>query len=594
MATARLEDAVLVVSNGDGQVLGSCFCAPVLDSGRPGTFLISTAHGLVVDARRGDQVIVVDRAGTRHRADVLVCPPSLNPDIGLLYVEQSLGWPVDCVGPPPNDAIVIRGALSGLDARTGTLRGRHSGLESVADEQMMTVVLDDLGFLEPPESGADVRSLAYAGLRGMSGAPVCHTDTGEALVYGMVVRRNIGGIANRVYALPVEAVRRFLGDNGFALRVSQRFDSTSRPTDLLVGRLITRLLDSPGGLHQLWEDTSGLFYSGVPIDAALHEAIRQPERFALEGLRIAEVTFLLARLLVKRGAERDGMELLRDARRMASRSSAVEFRHLGALIDLRIMLHTAHGLSPVRRRSIFEHSVGAFEQIPSTSDDERAYEVASATGTEANQLASEISFVRRDDSARRHFSSLLAKHTGLLAAYPRLLRDKQEIVNIGLSVVDIMWGVGEARDETGRSDQLAELAARGRLAALQRDNGIFYAQMLLAEAMAARESGRSYRAFALICAVGAILSSSGLQLSHEGVRSYLTYVDEHDDVAAKLLRAAHDFDLSNVRTALLGSNLSTSKERLALDAALAWCQSVNADVTNIGDIFVFESLIRDL
>jgi hypothetical protein len=589
MAAVRLDDAVLVVTDGAGAVLGSCFRVPVLDSGRAGTFLISTAHGLVVDARRGDQVTVVDRAGVRHRADVLVCPPSLVPDVGLLHVGQSLGRPVDCVGPPPNDAVVVRGAVSGLDAEMGTLLGRHAGLESVAGDQLMTVVLEDLGFLESPRAGTDARSLAFAGLRGMSGAPVGHTDSREALVYGMVVRRNVEGIANRVYALPVEAIRRFLGGHGFALRVGRRFDSTSRSTDLLVGRLITRLLDSPDGLHRLWEDTSELFYSGVPVDAALLEAIRQPDRFALAGVRVAEVEFLLARLLFKRGAERDAMALLRHARQLAGRGSATEFRHLAALIDLRMMLHTAHDLGPARRRAIFEHNVGAFEQVSGPSDDERAYEVASATGTEANELVSEASFVRRDDSARRHFAALLARHTGLLADHPRLLRDKQEIVNIGLSVIDVMWG-----ERAEQSEHLAALAARGRLAALQRDNGIFYAQMLLAEAMAARRSGRSYRAFALICVVGAILSASGLQLSHEGVRSYLTYVDEHDAVAAKLLRAAHGLGLSNVRPVLLASNLPTSKEMLALDAALAWCHAVDADRTNVGDIFALDSEIGDL
>ena len=594
MVTARLEDAVHVVTDGEGLVLGSCFGAPVLDSSRSGTYLISTAHSLVLDARRGRQVVVVDRTGTCHDADVVVCVPDGKPDISLLYVDHILGRTVSCVSPPPNDTVVVRGALSGLDARMGTLRGWHSGLESVAGEQMMDVVINDLELLEQPDSTSRIRSLAYAGLRGMSGAPVCHVDPGESRVYGMVVRRNTGGIANRVYALPISAVRRHLVDHGFSLQVTRHVDNVSRPADLLVIGLIKRLLDSPGGLHQLWDEASGLFYSGVPIDTAFRAAIRQPNQFRLGGLQVAEVEFLLARLLLKRGDEQEGLAMLRDARSLAGRSADSEYRHLAALIDLRTMLFTARGRRPASRRSVFEHYVGAYEQIPGASDDERAYEVASAIGSEALQLTSESGFIDGDVSARRQYSELLARHTGLLTDYPRLLRDKQEIVNIGMSTVDLMWGDDRRNDTLDRSEQLADLSARGRLAAIQRANGIFYAQMLLAEAIAARMSGRSYRAFALFCLVGSILASSQLRLSHEGIRSYVSYLNEHDSATANLLRLAHSIDLPDVRAALAVTDLPTRAERTALEAALAWCRSVDAGVRGVGEIFELEVPLRDL
>ncbi|HEX4702598.1 MAG TPA: hypothetical protein VH352_10765 [Pseudonocardiaceae bacterium] len=458
----------------------------------------------------------------------------------------------------------------------------------------MDVIVEDLGFLEPPLSGDQARSLAYAGLRGMSGAPVCRTDSGEVLVYGMVVQRNTGGIANRVYALPVDAMQRFLGTRGYPLRVTRGLDATPRSVSLLMGRLISRMLDSPGGLHQLWADASGLFYSGEPVDAAFHDAIRRPDRFGLESLQVAELEFLLARLLFKRGDEQGGLTMLRRARTLASRSSATEHRQLTALIDLRMVMYSARDLSPGWRRSVFEHGVGAYELTPGTSDDERAYEVASAVGSEATELASDIGFVHLDVVARRHFSGLLAKHTELLTGYPQLLRDKQEIVNIGLSAIEILWGIDEARDSRDRSATLAALAARGRLAATQRGNVIFYAQMLLADAIAARMSGQSYRGFALACIIGTILASSNLRLSHEGVRSYLSYVDAHDGVAAGVLRTAHSIDLSDARTVLLGTNLAPPADRSALDAALAWCQSAHTGVRNVSDIFELESLIRGL
>ncbi|MFC4858682.1 hypothetical protein [Actinophytocola glycyrrhizae] len=590
MVASSLDDAVLVVTDGEGHVLGSCFRAPILDSDRTGTYLVTTAHGLAVDARRGNTVLVVDRAGRCHQADVVLCPTSA-PDVGLLYVGRHLGEPLDCVSPAPSGAVVIRGAMSGLDTRIGSLRGWHTGLESLTGEQMMAVTIHDLGFLEPSASADHVGSLAYAGLRGMSGAPVCDADTREAHAYGMVVRRNIGGIANRVYAVPIDTVRRYLARAGYALRVTRRLDNSSQPESLLVGRLMTRLLGSPGGLHDLWEVASGLFYSGVPVDATFLAAIRQPEQFGLDTLRVAELEFLLARLLFKRGDQRDGLALLRKARALAGRSATADHRGLAALIDLRMALHVARELSPARRRSVLELCVGTYEQAPGYSDDEQAYEVASAIGSEASQLAADTGFVRADAAARRHFSTLLTKHTGLLTGYPRLLRDKQEVVNLALSAVDIMWGTD---DRAERAERLTELAARGKLAAIQRGNKIFYTQMLLADAIAAQLNGRPRRAYALTCLVGAIMASSDLRLSHEGVPSYLSYLDENDRTTANLLRTAYAVDLPDARSVLLASELPPSADRSALDAALAWCQSIEINARNISDIFELETLIRDL
>lgn len=594
MAGGYLDKAVLAVTNGAGQELGSCFRAPILDSSRFGAYLITTGHSLLADARRGGQVTVMDRDGARYNADVMVCAEAAEPDVGLLYTNQPVGQLVECISPPTAGEVLIRSALSGLDTSFGTLRGEHHGLESLDGGQLMAVALKDLGFLEPPESGGHVRSLAYGVLRGMSGAPVCRTAGGKVLVYGMVVRRNTGGISNRVYALPVDVMRQFLSQHGFPLRVSQRLDSTTQATNLLVGRLISRLVDYPGGLHQLWVDTSGLFYSGIPIDAVLQDALRQPERFGLAELQAAEVEFLLARLLFKRGDDRSGLTLLRHAHGLAGRGSTTEHRHLAALIDLRMMLWSARDLSADKRRLLFERSVGTYEQLQGAPDDERAYEVASAVGSEANQLASDDGFLRRDDSTRRQFSRLLTKHTGLLTTYPQMLREKQEVVNLGLSAVKIMWNLDETRDPNEQSDALAALASQGRLAAIQRDNGIFYAQMLLADAIAARLNGQPYRAFALTSLVGAILSSSHLRLSHEGVRSYLSFIDEHDGVLADLLRAAHATDLSDVPTVLSNLDLSSQAERSALTAALDWCQSINAGGMSVSEAVELESLIQDL
>lgn len=593
MTGAYLDQTVLAVMDDAGRVLGSCFRAPILDSRCPGAYLVTTAHGLLVDARRGNQVIVVNQAGTRRNADVVVCAGPADPDVALLYVSQPFGQLLTCVSPPTVGEVVIRSALSGVDTRVATLHGRYYGLESLADEQLMDVVIQDLGGLEPPESNDHVRSLAYASLRGMSGAPVCRVEDSEMLVYGMVVRRNTAGIVNRVYALPVDVIRGFLGQQGFSLQVSRRPVSTPRATSLLLGSLIRRLVDSPGGMHQLWADASGLFYSGVPVDAVFQEAIREPERYGLADLQAAEVEFLLARLLFKRSDERSGLTMLRHARELAGRSSAVEYRHLAALIDLHTMLWSARDLSPERRRSLFERGIGAYEQIQGPPDDERAYEVASAVGSEANQLASDVRFLRRNVSARRQFSRLLTKHTGLLTTYPGMLRDKQEIVNIGLSAVEIMWDLDESRDPTERSEALAALASQGRLAAIQRRNGIFYTQMLFAEAIAARLAGRSYRAFALISLVGATLASSHLRLSHEGVRSYLSFINEHDDTLAGVLRTTHMVDLPDVPTVLSNDDVSRA-ERSVLNAALAWCQSLHADVRTVGGIIDLESHIRDL
>lgn len=593
MSHETMIDAVLAITNREGAVLGSCFCIPVLDSTQPGVFLLSTAHGLLAESRRGDRVLLVDHSGVRYEADIVLCADPNEPDIGLLCTSEPIGAVVTCtVSVLPGD-VLIRGFLSGLDTRGATVRGWYSGLESLSDKRLMDVTLEHLGPLELPESAGQVRSSAYASLRGMSGAPVCGVVNDALTVCGMVTRRNTAGIANRVYALPIAEIEGFLGEHGYPLHVTHRREMPHQ-TGSLVSILIARQLDSPGGLYQLWNDASGRFYSGEPIDHEFRAMLQLPEQYHLETFQIAQLQFVLARLLAKRGNEHQALDLLRQARVVAGRSSSSDHQHLAALVDLRMMSFLARDLSPSARRSAFESSLGTYEQTNAASDDELAYEIASTVGSEAAQLAGSIDFINQDQSARSHFIALFDKHSRLLSGYPRLLHDKQEVVNIALSATELLWATDRARDPNEQGEALAGVAHRGKIAALQRNNGIFYTQMLLADAIAARASGDSYRAFALICLVGTILAAAGLRLSHEGVGSYLSYLEQHDPLLANTLRLTHSARLRVARTTLLNSEFTSPTERVALDAALGWCEQVVNDIRSVADVFALEPLVRDM
>jgi hypothetical protein len=580
MNESLLRDVTYTVLNASGVVLGSCFRAPVLDSHQPGSYLLSAAHPVRLESYKHQGVSIVGMSKEVHSARIVVCGDGDDPDVSLLYSHELRGAPITCsighiVGP-----VSLRGAPSGLSTKQATLRGRASGVEELGVHQLFEIVLEDVSLLERSveQSQGDPQSMAYAALRGLSGAPVCATYENDMLAYALVVRRNVSGIANRVYAVPMSTIKNFLGSKGHVLQTTRRARLSDSTLALLVGRLIRRIAEAPGGLHRLWEDMSELFYAGIPIDTALRDAVAQPSKFGFRApAQIAGLEFLLARLLLKRGETAPAISILRQARIQAAQSSTDEHRQLVAQIDLRMLMQLTGALSPYQRRSQFESGVGRYEEVPGIPDDERAYEVASAIGSEATDLATVADFSSHLPVLGRHFSNLLHKHSLLLRTYPYTLRDKQEIVNIGLSILEVLWDIDRPRDTVEKADLLRALAVRGRLAASQRSNAIFYAQMLVIEAIAARMTGDSPRAFTLLGAVGAALADSDLQLSHEGIKSYVSYLDRNDLVASRVLRASYEVDLSHVTDVLLVHNVITSlSERAALERGLGRYSAIAA------------------
>ena len=584
-----LRDATYTMVNGAGTVLGTCFRAPVLDSSGTGTYLLTAGHAVLEEFRRHAPVRIVGATDDCHEGDVRACGTGAEPDVGLLHVGEPLGEPLACAARHPGGPVLVRGSPSGLATSQATLRGWNAGPENLGSQRFIDVIVDDMGFLEPASrSPHPVSSLGYSTLSGLSGAPVCDASRAdETPVLGIVARRNTAGITNHVYAVPILVAAVFLGTHGHFLQTSRAQAPDNTSTGILTGRLMGRLMRVPGGMHQLWEDTSELFYAGVPVDVMLEAALNKPVRHGLETpLQTAGVRFLLARLMMKRGRSAQGLTLLRQARSTLRHAKTAEHHRLAALIDLRMLMHSAPTSNLAHRRAAFESGVGRYEDAPGLTDADRAYEVASALGSEAAEWVNLTAFGDDNPFARHYFRRLLGRHGDLLDDRPDVLIDKQEIVHISLNTMDALWDTVGVRHDEDQSARLATLALRGRMAATQRQNAIFQAQMMVTEAIAARIVADDGRAFALLGLVGAALASANLDLSQEGIRSYLSYLDRTDPLSAQVLKVVHSLGAHDGRVVLLGSNLdASSTERSAITVALKHCEPIEHGMDGIAGLF---------
>lgn len=563
--TEALEEATYTLVDSNDRVVGICFRAPVLNADYPGTFLLTAGHSLRAEQRRSGKIRVVRSAsGDDHSASIVVSDGlGTGPDVGLLYVSRRLGQPLTLTGLVTPGAVRVRGAPAGVATEQASFVGEVVGEEwHSVDGLVVDVVLHELGWLErsrktsEPLVTDEASSLAYASLRGLSGAPVWQEQgDGDTRVCAMIVRRNTAGLANRVYGIPVSTIHQYLSAAGFPLQIVHSGASyqMSGSVTALTGRVMQRLLRTPGGASQLWDEVSELFYMGLPVDHVLREALREPRKYHLDSeIHVSQIEFLLGRLLFKRGRAVEARRHLRQAANRARRDPTPDHLELGALVNLRLMLEGGvHDVQVNRRREEFKSAMGRYESVGPSSDNDRAYELASALGREASLLPDSGGLSGGESGARDYFSWLSTEHEQLLEAYPETLIGKQEVVQIALAVLSTLYGIDEVQGSE-RLEQLDAHIRRGVAAALQRDNAIFFIQMMVAAGVMARARGEEIAAFKLACCAAGVLRRGGLGLDHEGVSFLIGYLNAAEPILAAVVQSVFNLDVVDGVSQVIG------------------------------------------
>jgi hypothetical protein len=527
-----------VFNIGDGRhLLGTGFAVRVLDSARPGTFLLTAAHAVRYARHANGKLTLANGGGDQITGSVLACNEEAYPDVALVYFPSKIIAPLAASAATTAGPVVVRGGLSGVLTEQATLGGWCYGQEYDQSRRYLDIVLSDLAIIEPDgaQRAAELNDV-YAALRGLSGAPVVRADEAAApTVIGLIAKRNTHGIANRVYAIPMQDAADYLQRQGFYLDVA-----LAPPSDLalgaLAGVLITRILESSEGMHELWEDISGLFYRGMPVDQIIRDAIRRPASYGLDGgLAIHELEYLLARLLLKRGRETEASRLFVLAGQGAALGHSSAHRRLSALVRLREVGPASLTDHQGPHRQTFGEAIRSYENLVDFSEHERAYEIASAVGAAAADFSLTEQFLARDEEAIRVFTAMAERHTELVSAYPRWLLPKQEPVGIMLQLTGLLWTTGDVAAGREHAERILANATRGASAARQRSNGIFYIQMMLARAVAARAVADHGTAFYLLGLAADALAKGGLTLNHEGLKILHAYLQRSDPELARLL-----------------------------------------------------------
>ncbi len=187
---------------------------------------------------------------------------------------------------------------------------------------------------------------------------------------------------------------------------------------------------------------------------------------------------------------------------------------------------------------------------------------------------------------------MLNRHSGLLSLFPALLLNKQEIVNIFLLVIEQLWDLRAGVADGESCARLDELAVRGKLAATQRANAIFYAQMVLVDAISARRTGDIGRASVSALAVGASLRSANLGIGHEGIKILARYLYHREPGLFRLLETSCRIGPVGVHQLIDRSDaddLGLRRELLA--HVLMRYDKLDAAVCGIGDIVDLSSEI---
>jgi hypothetical protein len=293
----------------------------------------------------------------------------------------------------------------------------------------------------------------------------------------------------------------------------------------------------------------------------------------------------MARLIQKRGRQREAMALLRSASAGASAGRSAEHQRLSALVQLRELGGSSFALPSDQRRLLFEQAIGRYEGLADIPEEERAYEVASALGVEAARLSNSESFMSGDAKAHRYFLEMAEKHKSLVSEYPGVLLEKQEVVQLMLQMSSSLWGLKADAGQNERSEEILNIAAQGSRAALQRTNGIFYCQMIIAQAVAARMGTDDQLAFFLAGLAATALAESGLTLDHEGLRALRGYIKIADPLLGVLLAAVLQRGASRgISSVIDGPYAMSHSERVALVEASRRLREVVPAVSGVGDL----------
>lgn len=231
------------------------------------------------------------------------------------------------------------------------------------------------------------------------------------------------------------------------------------------------------------------------------------------------------------------------------------------MVNLRLVLEQGHEPNAKRRRNDFENALGRYESAGLASDEERAYEIASAVGREA-LLFPVVASLNRQDGAREYFSWLARQHRILLKNYPETLMDKQEVVQIAITVLSSLYHLDDLQ-ENERIEQLDACVRRGVTAAIQRENAIFFVQMMLVSAVISSARRELTRAFTLACCAGGTLRRAGLGLSHEGISSIVTYLDASEPTLADIVRSVFEHDAEDGIMRVISTTAGNKSEYLS-------------------------------
>lgn len=544
----RIATAVHLLHDDQGAVLGVAFRAGVVDSARSGSFLITAAHVVRDRLQRAAPIFVITRVGAREvRATVIDSVVSTLDDVAVVYVAERLGASLVCVDLLPfiGALCYLRGAPAGARTSLSTFDARIAGIE-VADEQtVLDVVLEDMSPLIAEAQGPLPHvwrpDAVHEALKGLSGAPVVVGGRiGASGAIGVVTRRGTR-LANRVVAVPIRAVAGLLAQSGRVLLLDRR--PLADPTlsqGAIESALLAQVLGSPEHEHGAWETLSALFYQGIPVDLFLREHVEAGDRNRrLPPSVVARAQYLLARLMLKRGNLGEAQTLLRKLDAALPAAGPSERARLAALVRLRLLIESPGSVSWRERENQLLRTLAAVEERSEIPEPVRAYEVASAVGREAMMVAGFLAREQSDTDIAAYFVRLAERHRGLIVDHPSLLVEKQEIVEIALATVGVLWGVGGPLGDPEQLARLEKMARRGMVAARQRENAIFYSQMLIIIAFIARIRGDWPAGFRIGFVIGDVLQRGGIATTHEGITSLVRYARAHDPLLAEVISAAH-------------------------------------------------------
>lgn len=532
--------ATHVLMDWDGTVLGVAFLAPILDTEREGSFLLTAAHCVRHLHNRSLPVRIQVAGGVDKECAVLLACDS--EDLAVLYHPHSLGQPLPCSTDLSPGPVLIRGAPQGVITQQATLDGNLVGVE----QESLDIVLPSLTYVEPTPRRktplAEGTGNTYRALRGLSGGPVVrvHADR-TTRVIGLVTHRNTSGIANRIYGIPMDKVARILAKRGVVLRTAARLPAFDSDRRMLTG-LISDMIRNPESDLVLWQRLSGLFYSGEPIDHILATMIDDPSAHGLhDELSIGRAEFVYARLQLKRERSSQALQLLDRARVRVRHADPADHSGMLALMNLRRLIEGPREGSLQEHAYRVESALDRLGRAEGLLEEDRAYEIASAAGREAS-----LAYLQHpppwapNDPTASYYHRLREQHAFYLGRYRSKLLDKQEIVQIGLALVPAIWHLPH-----GAIADAAELASLGKIAAIQRQNAIFFCQMLLVEAVIARAKDSDLLAYTLACLVTQALRDAGLSLAHEGVAVLVRYIQATDPGLHRAIRLVHQLGIKD-------------------------------------------------